>query len=263
MKIAAFSCLCVDHYPHRGLSLPGGNSLNFGVHAKRLGAQAVSVAGFIGADPHADAIERLLAAEGADISRLYRLEGATASNRIHNTPEGERYSNPGDWNTGVKNSGVFDEAAWDYLLGHDIVAVPYFDAHLDECLKRRTERTLVIVDFMHFDGFDVIRERTPFIDIIVMSPQPGLLPRIKDLADESGKLLVALLGAEGSRAFLNGKEYFQPALPVPRVIDTTGCGDSYQAGFVVSYFVDRDIQRAMRKGAETATRVLAHYGAVG
>jgi fructoselysine 6-kinase len=262
MKIAAFSSLCVDHYPARGLSLPGGNSLNFGVHAKRLGARVVSVAGFVGTDAHADMIERLLAAENIDISRLNRLEGATASNRIHNTPEGERYSNPGDWDNGVKNSGTFDEAAWDYLLGHDVVAVPWWDVNLDECLKRRSDRNLVIVDFMHFDDLDVIRRYSPFIDITVMSPAPNLLQRVKELACECGKLLIAMLGAEGSRAFQNGKDYFQPALPVPRVVDTTGCGDSYQAGFVVSYFEDRDIPKAMVSGARTASGVLGHFGAV-
>jgi fructoselysine 6-kinase len=263
MKIAAFSSLCVDHYPEQGLSRPGGNSLNFGVHARRLGAKRVSIAGFIGTDSHADTIERLLITEGIDISRLYRLNGATASNRIYNTPVGERYSNPGDWDNGVKNSGTFDEATWDYLLGHDVVTVPWWDPNLDECLKRRSKRNLVIVDFMHFDDLAVIREHMPFIDITVMSPQPGLLPRIKELAEKNGKLVIAMLGAEGSRAFVNGKEYSQPALPVPRVVDTTGCGDSYQAGFVVSYFAELDIQKAMRKGAETASRVLAHFGAVG
>jgi fructoselysine 6-kinase len=262
MKIAAFSCLCVDHYPERGISTPGGNSLNFGVHAKRLGAESVCVAGFIGTDPHADAIERLLKAERIDVSRLYRLDGATASNRIYNTPEGERYSNPGDWESGVKNSGVFDEAAWEFLLGHDIIAAPYLDANLPELLKRRGRRPLIIADFMHFDDPAVIREYLPFIDITVVSPQTSRLAHLKTLADENNKLILALLGAEGSKAFVNGAEYHQPALPVSKVIDTTGCGDSYQAGFAVSYFADRDIPKAMRKGAETASKVLLHYGGV-
>ena len=45
-----------------------------------------------------------------------------------------------------------------------------------------------------------------------------------------------------------------------RVVDTTGCGDSYQAGFMVSYVRDRDVQRAMENGSRFAARTIGQLG---
>jgi fructoselysine 6-kinase len=262
MKIAAFSALCVDRYPDQGISKPGGNSLNFAVHAKRRGAEVVSVAGFIGTDSNADILERLLAHEGIDCSQVRRLPGKTASNKLYNTPDGERYSNNGDWDNGVKNDAVFTDETWKYLLGHDIIAVPYLDMNLNELCKRRPRNRLVLVDFQHFDDCSVIRPFLPSVDIAFVSPRPEHVPELKTLAKETNAFIIALLGAQGSKAFKAKEEYFQPALKVPAIIDTTGCGDSYQAAFACSYFTDRDVLKAMRKGAENASKVLAHYGGV-
>jgi fructoselysine 6-kinase len=262
MKIAAFSSMCVDHYPQQGLSKPGGNSLNFAVHAKRLGAEKVSIAGFIGTDAHGDLIDGFLQSENIDSSNVFRIHGNTASNKLHNTPNGERYSNDGDWDNGVKNSGVFTEATWAFLLNHDIVAVPYWDPNLGPMLKRRLPHNLAVVDFMHFDNCKTIRAFLPGIDIVFVSPLVLNASDLIKLSDEYSIPVVALLGAEGSRAFVNGRDLFQPALKVPNVIDTTGCGDSYQAAFMCSYFIHRDIAKAMFEGAKTASKVLAHFGAV-
>jgi fructoselysine 6-kinase len=262
MKAAAFSAFCIDHYPEQGISKPGGNSLNFAVHAKRCGAETVSVAGFIGTDTYADAIEGLLTTEHIDISHLGRLPGNTASNKLYNTLDGERYSKDGEWDNGVKNAAVLSEKTWDHILSHDIIAVPYLDMNLSELLKRRQSHHLVLVDFMHFDDCDIIRDFLPCVDIAFVSPKPENVSALKNLADQTNKPVITLLGAQGSRAFIDGNEYVQEALEVPKVMDTTGCGDSYQAGFVCSYWVDRDIQKAMRKGAEAASKVLGHFGAV-
>ncbi len=262
LKVAAFSSVCVDHYPQKGIVRAGGNSLNFAVHAKRSGAGTVSVAGFIGTDSHAEMIVNVFKNEHVDISHLYRISGNTASNRIYNISHGERYSNDGDWNNGVKNAAVLSEPTWDYMLRHDIIAVPHLDMNLSELMKRRSDKHLVTVDFMHFDDCDIIREYLPRIDMAFVSPQPGHLLELQNLAYEGDNLIIALLGAQGSKAFHNGKEYFQPAAKVPAVIDTTGCGDSYQAAFACSYFFDKGIQKAMLVGAERASTVLSHYGAV-
>ena len=50
------------------------------------------------------------------------------------------------------------------------------------------------------------------------------------------------------------------AVKVDAVIDTTGCGDSYHAGFVCSYMLENDIEKAMRVGSEIAAETLKHYG---
>jgi fructoselysine 6-kinase len=262
MNIAAFSSICIDHYPEQGISKPGGNSLNFTVYAKRFGAGHVALAGFIGTDAVADQIYDCLKKEGIDSSQVFRLPGNTASNRIHNAPDGERYSNNGDWDNGVKNSGTFTEATWQFLLSHNILAVPYWDQNLGLAIKKRLAHNLVVADFMHFDDYAAIRKHLPGIDIVFISPITENSDELQKISDDYAIPVVALLGPAGSRAYTKGRQFFQPALPVPRVIDTTGCGDSYQAAFACSYFLDRNIQKAMLEGACVASKILAHFGAV-
>jgi sugar/nucleoside kinase (ribokinase family) len=50
------------------------------------------------------------------------------------------------------------------------------------------------------------------------------------------------------------------AVPVEHVVDTTGCGDAYQAAFTVAWFKNKDIQAAMEAGSMAASDVLSHLG---
>lgn len=262
LKIAALSVLCTDYYPQQKTTWPGGNSLNFAVHAKRIGAGKVSVAGFIGNDPKSKIVLECLKTEKIDISNVFQLKGNTPSNSIFNTSDGERYSKPGSWDNGVRDAGEFTEETWSFLLGHQIIAIPYLDKNIEELLRRRTKEHFIIMDFLHFDDPGIVREFLPYIDIAFTSPEPEHVPGLKKLASESDTLLITMLGAQGSRAFLKNNEYIQSAFKVKKVTDTTGCGDSYQAGFICSYFIHRDIQKAMLEGTTTATQVLTHYGGV-
>jgi fructoselysine 6-kinase len=76
-------------------------------------------------------------------------------------------------------------------------------------------------------------------------------------------MLVITHGAEGSTALLNGHRYSEPAVAVPseEQVDTTGCGDAFQAAFVVEYLRRRDIAAALRTGALRAAQVIRHLGA--
>lgn len=55
-------------------------------------------------------------------------------------------------------------------------------------------------------------------------------------------------------------EHRVPADEALEIVDTTGCGDSYHAGFVCSHMLIGDIYEAMRVGTEFATETLSHYG---
>jgi len=262
LKIIAFSSICIDYFPEKKLSVPGGNSLNFAVQTRRLGEKDVAIAGFIGTDPASKQILKLCVDEGINARYINQIEGATASNKLYITAEGERYSKPGEWQNGVKDDGLFTNEVWNFILDQDVIALPCNDRHLDDLLKERTENNFISVDFMHFDSADFISRYLPLLDIAFVSPEHRSLNSLKTLSCSLNKPVVAMLGAEGSIAFYDGKEYKQNALKTEKVVDTTGCGDAYQAAFCYAINHNSTVNEAMQLATVTATKVLTGYGGV-
>ncbi len=52
-----------------------------------------------------------------------------------------------------------------------------------------------------------------------------------------------------------------PAVPVERVVDTTGAGDLYAAGFLFGLTCGRDLEDCGRLGSLAAAEVISHFGA--
>jgi fructokinase len=74
-------------------------------------------------------------------------------------------------------------------------------------------------------------------------------------------ILIITDGKEGSYGFLQEASFYQPSEEVHKVVDTTGAGDGYTAGFISSYLKKKDIQQAMKQGAEYAVKILGKIGA--
>lgn len=75
------------------------------------------------------------------------------------------------------------------------------------------------------------------------------------------RLLIITDGKKGSFGYKNGKVYYQEAVHVTKVLDTTGAGDAYTAGFIASYLQDGFVKKAMKSGALYATNILTRIGA--
>ena len=74
-------------------------------------------------------------------------------------------------------------------------------------------------------------------------------------------LLVVTRSEKGAIAIENGNRVAVPAEPVERVIDTTGAGDLFAAGFLAGHAQGRSNEEALRMGAIAAAEVISHYGA--
>ena len=68
-------------------------------------------------------------------------------------------------------------------------------------------------------------------------------------------------GARGSIVRRDGAVTAVPAAEVERVVDTTGAGDSYAAGFLYGVVRDLGTRRSARLGAMVAGEVVSHFGA--
>jgi sugar/nucleoside kinase (ribokinase family) len=67
-------------------------------------------------------------------------------------------------------------------------------------------------------------------------------------------------GPKGSLVVHDGNVIEIPAHPAERVVDTTGAGDLYAAGFLYGYTAGRSLEDAGRLGSMAATAVLGHTG---
>lgn len=66
---------------------------------------------------------------------------------------------------------------------------------------------------------------------------------------------------KGSVVLGNGEVHVIPAAPNVKVVDTTGAGDAYAAGFLYAYTKGRDLATCGRLGGAMAAEVISHYGA--
>lgn len=125
------------------------------------------------------------------------------------------------------------------------------------------------------DPFCVNRHRDTFMDLIKKGvdilfcneEEIKALFNTEDaeLAFEKCKTLCELCvitrGADGAVA-INGEKRFEiPAEPIDKVVDTTGAGDSFAAGFLTGYSQNRSIKDCIKMGAVSAAEMISHYGA--
>jgi fructokinase len=66
--------------------------------------------------------------------------------------------------------------------------------------------------------------------------------------------------ADGS-VILRGGERVDVAAEPSTVVDTTGAGDAYAAGFLAAYTAGRDLAVCGKLGSLAAAEVISHYGA--
>ncbi|WP_068070689.1 adenosine kinase [Novosphingobium lentum] len=74
-------------------------------------------------------------------------------------------------------------------------------------------------------------------------------------------VLVVTRSENGAVAVTGGERTQVPAEPVAKVVDTTGAGDLFAAGFLFGHVRGRPVADCLRMGAICAAEIISHYGA--
>jgi len=98
-------------------------------------------------------------------------------------------------------------------------------------------------------------------EICELADEPDRDSAIARLQDKV-PLIVVTCGSEGALAIERGRRV---AVPIARigagVVDTTGAGDLFAAGFLVGQAQGRDLEQSLRMGSIAAAEVISHFGA--
>jgi sugar/nucleoside kinase (ribokinase family) len=73
--------------------------------------------------------------------------------------------------------------------------------------------------------------------------------------------LVVTRSEAGALAIAGGERADVPAEPIQRLVDTTGAGDLFAAGFLAGEARELGLEASLRLGAIAAAEVIQHYGA--
>ena len=106
------------------------------------------------------------------------------------------------------------------------------------------------------------------IDILFANEDEArLLAGAGDLNEALAKLsplvstLVITRGPAGALGVERGNRVEVGAAPVEKVVDTTGAGDLFAAGFLAARCRARPLERCLQAGAQAAAEIISHFGA--
>lgn len=263
MKVTAMTCLCVDVFDGTEEIRPGGEALNFAAAAAgRYEHIQMSLIGGIGDDDYGKSILDSISGLKINTDCVHVIPGGTtASNRTYLTKDGDRYYLEDSWQEGVYGSFTLSDMDKQKMKESKLIHTNFSCPIFFEIIKLKKEYGFLLsVDFDKERNFSGLEEILPYIDYFFISGEKCLLPVLKKWSIDYKGVFTATLAEKGSIAYENGIEYRVDAVKVPEVIDTTGCGDSYQAGFICSVIQAGQIKAAMEEGSRLAAETLSHIG---
>ncbi len=259
--------------------ISGGSAANTLAGLAALGARCAFV-GQVADDQLGEVFAHDIRAGGIQFDTPPRVgEPATARCLIFVTPDGQR-----TMNTFLGASQFLPAAALDPALIAN-ARVLYLEGYLWDPEEPRAAMRKAIgaareagrqVALTLSDAFVISRYGDDFRALIAEGLVDILFANEDELAAMTGdddfeaglaalasqvKVLVVTRSEKGAVAVADGKRAQVSAEPVEAVVDTTGAGDLFAAGFLAGHVKGAPLETCLRMGAIAAAEVISHYGA--
>ena len=240
--------------------MPGGGAANMPSAVARLGLP-VSTFAKVGADFYGEFIPRELSKLGVDTSGIRVSQpDATPFTFVGVHADGDRtfIHTPGaNLTFSLADLDLDRVLATDLLLYHDLYVLPELDggpaASLLAEAQRRGVVTFLDEDFGYGPKLEPLAAMLPYCDFAIPSFD-DLRAIYADASPEEmaaqmsalgARTVVLKMGAEGCLVACGGKYTRVPALPA-KVVDSTGAGDCWDAGFIAALADGEDLLSAAR-----------------
>jgi sugar/nucleoside kinase (ribokinase family) len=260
-----------------GVTASGGSVANSCAVAAALGAR-VAFLGKVGNDDMGEVFREEIAAAGVHYATKPLLAPIpTARCLILVTPDGQRTMNTylgagGEFSLADLDETVIAASAVTYFEGYlfDPPAAQAAFAEAARMARAAGQKTALSLS----DAFCVDRHRDGFrrliaqgVDILFANEaEVCSLYQCNEFADAAAQaakdipLAVLTQSEKGSLILQGGKRIEITAVPV-EVVDTTGAGDAYAAGFLAAYTRNAGLEAAGQLGAKAAALAISRIGA--
>ena len=253
-----------------------GTAAGTSVDLAKLGANVIAM-GAIGTDEPGNFIRDSMGRYGIDTQYLARKTTAqTSCTMLPIRPNGAR---PALHVPGANGEFCLDDVNWDALAQADYLHFggTYLMAKMDgqptaEVLKFAQEHGVVtthdMIALARPDLLELLEPALPYIDYFMPGLEEaqlitGLKDRqgiIKFFLDKGVKHTVFKMGGEGSSIAGHGMDEIRLPAFKATVVDSTGCGDSYCAGFIVGLSLGWSLEEAGRLGGACGALVVSGLG---
>ena len=262
-----------------GREISGGSAGNTAAGLAALGINAAFI-GQVADDQLGQIYRHDIEAQGIGFLVEPRSDvGATARSLILVTPDAQR-----TMNTYLGAAQLLEKSAVDLAAVADS-GIIYLEGYLWDPPAPREAMEAAIeaahaagrkVAFTLSDTFCVDRHRDGFwqllrdgkIDILFANEaEAASMAQVNDVEEAIPALsvyvqtLVVTRSENGATAVHAGERADVPAEPIERLVDTTGAGDLFAAGFLAGEARGLGLKASLRLGAIAAAEVIQHYGA--
>ncbi len=244
------------------------------VDCAKLGVSTLGV-GAVGDDEKADFVISTLEKFGVDTAGFERLKGIPTSSTILNIrPNGERpalhlrgacdhFLPPSKDKVDIFDCKVF------HLGGTGLLKLLDGEVSVDLLRQAKERGCITTWDLIGAteETIKIVEPLLPHIDYFMPSIEEASimcgLTKAEDVAkfylDGGVKNCVLTMGGEGS-LFMNQKDkIITPAFDI-NVVDTTGCGDAFDAGMIVALIKDMDLESSLKFATTTSGLVATGLG---